>query len=182
MSCLCILEINPLSIVFFIIIFSHSEICLFTLFIVSFAVQKLLHLIRLHLLIFVFISIILGGGTSPTQRTWVWVNSWSWWWTGKLGVLQSRGLQRVGHDWVTELKWIETHHFWFLCFHLPCCWFSVFYLHFIFKASKVFVVVVIFQCSFLFSNMFPTIFVVSYSWQLTSTSGSIFTLLSSIFW
>ena len=69
MSCLCILEINPLSIVFFVIIFSHSEICLFTLFIVSFAVQKLLHLIRLHLLIFVFISIILGGGTSLTQWT-----------------------------------------------------------------------------------------------------------------
>ena len=60
-SYLYILEINPLSIDSYAIIFSHSEICLFTLFIVSFAVQKLLHLIRLHLLIFVFISIILGG-------------------------------------------------------------------------------------------------------------------------
>ena len=40
---------------------------------------------------------------SPTQWTWVWVNSGSWWWTGRPGVLQFRGLQRVGHDWVTEL-------------------------------------------------------------------------------
>ena len=41
MSCLYILEINPLSVVSFAIIFSHSEVCLFTLLIVSFAVQKL---------------------------------------------------------------------------------------------------------------------------------------------
>ena len=34
--------------------------------------------------------------------TWVWVNSGSWWWTGRPGVLQSMGLQRVGHDWATE--------------------------------------------------------------------------------
>ena len=39
-----------------------------------------------------------------TQWTWVWVNSGSWWWTGRPGVLQSMGSQRVGHDWVTELK------------------------------------------------------------------------------
>ena len=56
-------EINPLSVVLFAIIFSHSEGCLFTLLIVSFAVQKLLVLIRSHLFIFVFISIILGGGS-----------------------------------------------------------------------------------------------------------------------
>ena len=36
---------------------------------------------------------------SPTQWTWVWVYSESWWWTGRPGVLQSMGLQRVGHDW-----------------------------------------------------------------------------------
>ena len=48
MSCLYILEINPLSVVSFAIIFSHSEGCLFTLLIVSFAVQKLLSLIRSH--------------------------------------------------------------------------------------------------------------------------------------
>ena len=63
MSCLYILEINPLSVVSFAIIFSHSEGCLFTLLIVSFAVQKLLSLIRSHLFTFVFISSTLGGGS-----------------------------------------------------------------------------------------------------------------------
>ena len=62
-SCLNILEINPLSVVSFAIIFTHSEGCLFTLLIVSFAVQKLLSLIRSHLFTFVFISITLGGGS-----------------------------------------------------------------------------------------------------------------------
>ena len=57
-----ILEIDSLSIVLFAIIFSHSEACLSTLFIVSFAGQKLLSLIRFNLFIFVFISITLGGG------------------------------------------------------------------------------------------------------------------------
>ena len=41
---------------------------------------------------------------SPTRWTWVWVNSGSWWWTGKPGVLRFMGLQRVGHDWATELN------------------------------------------------------------------------------
>ena len=59
MSCLYILEINPLSVVSFAITFSHSEGCLFTLLTVSFAVQKLL--IRSHLFTFGFISITLGG-------------------------------------------------------------------------------------------------------------------------
>ena len=45
-----------------------------------------------------------GWMASPTQWTWVWVNSGSWWWTGRPGVLQSMGSQRVGHVWVTELK------------------------------------------------------------------------------
>ena len=63
MSGLYILEINPLSVVSFAIIFSHSEGCLFTLLRVSFAVQKLLSLIRSHLFTFVFISITLGDGS-----------------------------------------------------------------------------------------------------------------------
>ena len=46
-----------------------------------------------------------GWIASPTQWTWVWANSGSWWWTGKPGVLQSMGLQRVGHDWASELNW-----------------------------------------------------------------------------
>ena len=62
MSCLYILESNPLSFSF-AIIFSHSEGCLFTLLIVSFAVQKFLCSIRSHLFTFVFISITLGGGS-----------------------------------------------------------------------------------------------------------------------
>ena len=58
-SCLYILEINPLSVVSFAIIFSHSKGCLFTLLIVSSAVQEILSLIRSHLVTFVFISITL---------------------------------------------------------------------------------------------------------------------------
>ena len=58
MSCLYTLEINSLSVVSFAIIFSHSEGCLFTLLIVSFAVQKLLSLIRSHLLIFVLFPLL----------------------------------------------------------------------------------------------------------------------------
>ena len=54
MSCLNILKINSLSVVSFAIVFSHSEGCLFTLFILSFAVQKLLSLIRSHLFLFLF--------------------------------------------------------------------------------------------------------------------------------
>ena len=46
-----------------------------------------------------------GWMASPTQWAWVWVNSGSWWWTGRPGVLQSLGSQRVRHDWVTGLKY-----------------------------------------------------------------------------
>ena len=63
LSCMYILEIHSLSVALFVIIFSHSEGCLFTLLIVSFVVQKLLHLIRSHLFIFAFIFITLGGGS-----------------------------------------------------------------------------------------------------------------------
>ena len=62
MSCFYILEINPLSVASFANIFSHSKGCLFTLFMVSFAVQKLSSLVRSHLFIFVFIFIALEGG------------------------------------------------------------------------------------------------------------------------
>ena len=63
MSCLYILEINPLSVVSFAIIFSRSKGCVFNLLIVSFTVQKLLSLIMSHLLSFVFIFITQGGGS-----------------------------------------------------------------------------------------------------------------------
>ena len=45
-----------------------------------------------------------GWRASPTQWTWVWASSGSWWRTGKLGLLQSMGLQRAEHDWAPELK------------------------------------------------------------------------------
>ena len=63
MSCLYTLEINSLLVASFVVIFSHSEGCLFILFMVSFSVQKLFSLIRSHLFIFAFISINLAGGS-----------------------------------------------------------------------------------------------------------------------
>ena len=48
-----------------------------------------------------------GWMASPTQWTGVWVNSGSWWWTGRPGMLQFMGLQKVRHNWATELNWTE---------------------------------------------------------------------------
>ena len=55
---------------------------------------------------------------SPTQWTWVWVGYVSWWWTGRPGMLQFMGSQRVGHDWATELNWT---HGWYTrkCVEFP---------------------------------------------------------------
>ena len=51
-----------------------------------------------------------GWMASPTQWAWVWVNSGSWWWTRRPGVLWFMGLQRVRHDWATELTdWLTLH-------------------------------------------------------------------------
>ena len=60
-----------------------------------------------------------------TQWTWVWVNSGSWWWTGRPGVLQPMGSQRVGHDWATELSWKVLLLYMrskFLILRIPCSW------------------------------------------------------------
>ena len=46
-----------------------------------------------------------GWMASLTRWTWVWASSGSWWWTGRPGVLQSMGSQRVRHNWMTELNW-----------------------------------------------------------------------------
>ena len=46
-----------------------------------------------------------GWMASPTQWTWIWINSGSWWWTRRPGVLRFMGSQRVRRDWVTELNW-----------------------------------------------------------------------------
>ena len=57
-----------------------------------------------------------GWMASLTRWTWVWVNSGSWWWTGRPGVLRFMGSQRVGHDWATELNWNELkRNSWTIC-------------------------------------------------------------------
>ena len=48
-----------------------------------------------------------GWTASLTRWTWVWVNSGSWWWTGRPGMLRFMGWQRVGHNWATELNWTD---------------------------------------------------------------------------
>ena len=53
-----------------------------------------------------------GWMVLPTRWTWVWVSSGSWWWTAKPGVLPSMGLERVGHDWATELNWTDVFPLW----------------------------------------------------------------------
>ena len=65
-----------------------------------------------------------GWMASLTRWTWVWVNSGSWWWTGRPGMLQSMGLQRVGHNWATELNWL-----WFLSVCIQGTLKSLFQLH-----------------------------------------------------
>ena len=52
-----------------------------------------------------------GWMASPTQWTWVWVNSRNWWWTGRPGVLRFMGSQKVKHDWEIELNWTKANNF-----------------------------------------------------------------------
>ena len=52
-----------------------------------------------------------GWTASPSQWTWVWVDSGSWWWTGRPGVLRFMGSQRLRHNWATELNCQSTFHF-----------------------------------------------------------------------
>ena len=61
---------------------------------------------------------------SLTRWTWVWVNSRSWWWTGRPGVLRYMGSQRVGHDLATELNWTEVN--WSNWAELKCYLFVLF--------------------------------------------------------
>ena len=66
-----------------------------------------------------------GWMASPTRWTGVWVNSLSWWFTGRPGVLWFMGWQRVGHDWATELKWTELDTRWRLskkCYSIYLTW------------------------------------------------------------
>ena len=57
-----------------------------------------------------------GLMASPTQWTWVWANSGSWWWTGRPGVLQFMGSQRVRRNWATDLIWYILVYSFGLCF------------------------------------------------------------------
>ena len=54
-----------------------------------------------------------GWMASLTRWSWVWVNSESWWWTGRPGVLRFMDLQRVGYNWATEVNWTELSDFQF---------------------------------------------------------------------
>ena len=72
-----------------------------------------------------------GWMASPTQWTWVWVNSKSWWWTGKPVVLESMESQRVGQDWATELKWTDWYCINFAtlkCFERFCRFYRILYI------------------------------------------------------
>ena len=78
-----------------------------------------------------------GWMASLTRWTWVWVNSESWWGTGRPGVLQFMGSRRVGHDWATELNWtvikLALYKFYYLHKEpvfgfIDCLYFSVFLL------------------------------------------------------
>ena len=65
-----------------------------------------------------------GWMASPSQWTWVWVNSGSWWWTGRPGVLRFMGSQRFGHDWATELNYVlPTVSLWLFLVPLLLCFF-----------------------------------------------------------
>ena len=84
-----------------------------------------------------------GWMASLTRWGWVWVNSGSWWWTGRPGMLRFMGSQRVRHDWATELKWTEMH-----------CWEEILHGSFMFlhitKAQRLTIVVMdyLFLCFF----------------------------------
>ena len=62
-----------------------------------------------------------GWMASPTPWAWVWVNSKSLWWTGGPGVLRFMGSQRVGHDWATELNWLNVSVIYVLS-RFSCVW------------------------------------------------------------
>ena len=83
-----------------------------------------------------------GWVASPTQWTWVWVNSGSWWWTGKPGVLRFTGSQRVRHDWGSELNWVTSKSIHVAAnakIHSFCAWviFHCMYIHHICIHSSV---------------------------------------------
>ena len=66
---------------------------------------------------------------SPTQWTWVWPDSRSWWWKWRHDVLQSMGSQRVRHDWAIELNWTDPVSSWYWAQQIqPSCTFAILFL------------------------------------------------------
>ena len=90
-----------------------------------------------------------GWMASPTQWPWVWVNYGSWWWTGRPGLLWFMRLQRVGHDWATELNWWSSNYF---IYPFPFSFNSFFYQIFL----------ILFQLYFYWLNPLTAIF---FFWQ-----------------
>jgi len=108
-----------------------------------------------------------GWMASLTRWTWVWVNSGSWWWIGRPGVLQFMGSQRVGDDWATEMNrclWRNVYSFWivffFFFFHIELNELFVYFGeslvgHFICKSFLPFFGVVFLLCLW-----FPLLFII----------------------
>ena len=62
-----------------------------------------------------------GWMASLTQCRWVWVDSRSWWWAGRPGMLWSIGSPRIGHDWMTKLDWTDSNRICWLAIFFCCC-------------------------------------------------------------
>ena len=82
-----------------------------------------------------------GWMASLTRWTWVWVNSGSWWWTGRPGMLWFMGSQRVRHDWVTELNWTVQFSRWVIFAHMSHTYIKIhqagiFYLFYIILITR----------------------------------------------
>ena len=101
-----------------------------------------------------------GGMASLTQWTWVWANSGSWWWTGKPGVLQSMGSQRVGHDLVTNQQ----------CTELYICFFSLIIMLWPFSYVTTYFFFLP-RASILFMDVKKIIFILKLTWAYFEVEG-----------